>query len=81
VRALGNVSSPLALETLLEVCSGGRSLLGRPRLAQKSPELLPALSALARRWRDDDRAVAFLALAERSKDLQVQAAVRGAGVG
>jgi hypothetical protein len=76
VRALGNVGSGLALEALLEVCTSGKSLLGKVRLAPKSPELMPALTALARRWGRDPRAAAVLALAEKSKDSQIQEAVR-----
>ncbi len=79
VRALGNSGSALALETLLNVSSRGRTLLGKPRLAPKSPELLAALSALAGGWRSEPRAKGILAVAERSKDLQVQAASQGGG--
>jgi hypothetical protein len=79
VRALGNVASPLALETLLEISTAGKSILGRPRLAPKTPELLPALTGLAKRWRAEPRAAAVLDLAEKSKDVQIQDAARSGG--
>src|SRR5207248_2153122 len=39
VRALGYARAPAALEVLLRLTSGGRTLLGREKLPAKSPEL------------------------------------------
>jgi hypothetical protein len=77
LRVLGTTASRHALETLLQVTVPGRTLMGRPRLAPRSPELLTALSALAARWRDEPRAAAALALAGRSGDAEVRAAAGG----
>ncbi len=74
VRSLRRARSSLALEALLEVCDGGRSLLGRRKLASKTPELVAALGILAEEWGEDPRARTFLELARSSGDLQIQAA-------
>ncbi|MEX0979897.1 MAG: hypothetical protein WDZ89_02315, partial [Gemmatimonadota bacterium] len=82
IRTLRGSSAPLALDTLLRICSGGRTIFGRPKLAPSSPELLAALSVLASAWRDDDRAAAVLKRAAVSGDADVRAACRppeGAG--
>src|SRR6266851_1124402 len=62
VRGLGCTRAPAALETLLQITTGGRTLFGREKLAVKSPELLVALSALATGWSHDPRARARLAI-------------------
>jgi hypothetical protein len=74
LRALGTSPSRAALETLLRVCSAGRTLLGKAKLAPKSPELLVALSALASAWRGDSRARAILARAAAAADPEIRAA-------
>ncbi len=71
VRALGYTRAPAALETLLQITAGGRTLFGREKLAAKSPELLVALAALATGWRDDPRARARLAIAASSTDGEI----------
>ncbi len=71
VRALGYTRARAALETLLQITAGGRTLFGREKLAAKSPELLVALAALATGWRHDPRARARLALAASSTDGQI----------
>ena len=74
LRALGTSPSRAALETLLRVCSAGRTLLGKAKLAPKSPELLVALAALATTWRSDARARAVLARAAAAADPEIRAA-------
>jgi hypothetical protein len=76
VVALSPLRQVQALQTLLQIVDGGRSFLGRPRLAAKSPVVLAALKALAARWPDDARASALLSLAADSSDSDVQYAVR-----
>jgi len=72
VRVLGYTRAPAALETLLQLTAGGRTLFGRERLAGKSPELLVALAALATGWRDDPRARARLGIAASSTDGEIR---------
>src|SRR5213595_3171832 len=72
VRSLGYTRAPAALETLLRITAGGRTLFGRERLAGKSPELLVALAALATGWRDDPRARARLGIAASSTDGEIR---------
>ena len=72
VRCLGYTKAPAALETLLQLTAGGRTLFGRERLAGKSPELLVALAALATGWRDDARARARLGIAASSTDGEIR---------
>ena len=72
VRCLGYTAAPAALETLLQMTAGGRTLFGREKLAAKSPELLVALAALATGWRDDPRARARLGIAAASTDGEIR---------
>jgi hypothetical protein len=72
---LGRTRSVLALDTLLAHAQGGRSMLGRPRLAPKSPEMLAALGGLARSFPTERRAAALLDVARRSTDEQVRSAL------
>ncbi len=78
-KALRHSRSPLALETLLGLASSGRSLLGRPRVGTRSPELLAALGTLAEVWSDDARAAEVLQAAARSKDPGIRDAALGKG--
>ena len=72
VRVLGYTRAPAALETLLQLTAGGRTLFWREKLAAKSPELLVALAALATGWRDDARARARLGIAASSTDGEIR---------
>lgn len=76
LHTLGCASSALALDALLAYAQGGRSMLGRSKLAKKSPEMIAALGGLARSWRHDRRARALLDVARRSRDPQISDAVR-----
>ena len=74
IKALGRSRAPETLLILIDLTDGGRTLLGRPKLKPKSPELLAALSALAAGWGTDDRATAVLARAAQHVDADVRAA-------
>jgi hypothetical protein len=74
IRVLGGTREPAALETLLSLTDGGRTLFGRKKLLPKSRELLAALSTLATGWADDPRATDILARAALSDDPAVRAA-------
>lgn len=76
VTALGPLRQLQALQALLQIVDGGRTFLGRPRLAAKSPVVLAALKALAARWADDARAGVLLSLAADSSDADVRFAAR-----
>jgi len=72
IRALGHAVAPAALEALLQLTSGGRTLFGRDRLPPKSPELLVALGALVAGWPQNPRAQARLARAAASGDRDIR---------
>ncbi|HYT72118.1 MAG TPA: hypothetical protein VEK78_12100 [Gemmatimonadales bacterium] len=74
IRALGYTAAPAALEALLRLTTGGRTLFGKRRLPFKSPQLLVALTALATGWSADPRAQERLARATASRDPEVRAA-------
>lgn len=76
VQALARTRSPFALEALLKFVSAGTNLLGRPRLAAKSPEMLIALSGLARNFARDKRVAPLLAVARESRDREIAGAAR-----
>jgi hypothetical protein len=76
VRALGHARAPAALDTLLRLTAGSRTLFGREKLPAKSPELLAALAALAAGWGADSRARAALARAAASTDPEIRAATQ-----
>jgi hypothetical protein len=79
LHILGRSASSLALDALLAFAQGGKSILGRPKLASKSPEMLAALSGLARGWSHDRRAKGLIDAAARCRDAQITAAVRASG--
>jgi hypothetical protein len=79
LRALRHSQSALALETLLNAAGGGRSILGRIRLAESSEEVLAAIEVLARAWPHEPRAKKLLAAAKRRKDPRFQRALEGGG--
>lgn len=74
IRALGHCPDRQAVEPLLSLVARGRTLLGRPRLAARTPLMLAAVSALAGAWRSDPRADALVRLAESSNDPDVRRA-------
>ena len=77
-RALGNSRSNLALEVLLGLSIEGKSLMGRSKLAEKSPLLIAAIQTLAKAWPADPRSREVLALASKSKDVDVRKAAEPA---
>lgn len=79
VRVLRGSDAPAALEGLVEVSLGGRTILGRRKLAEKSSELLVALAGLAERWSESPEAREVLKLARRSGDEEIRAAADGEG--
>jgi len=64
----------VALEALLRRASSGRSLLGRFKLAPKSPETLAALTVLAATWDSESKVAALLARARKADDAEIRAA-------
>lgn len=74
IRVLGRARTPEALDMLLALVDGGRSLLGRRKLLPRSRELVAALTALASGWGTDARARELLARAARSNDPAIRAA-------
>jgi hypothetical protein len=81
LQLLGRSNSTLALDALLHYAQAGTNLLGKPRLANKSPELLAALGGLARTWSHERRARALIDVAANSRDEQIVAAIRGRNEG
>ncbi len=80
IRALGAARARAARDVLLQLTSGGRTLLGRERLAPKSPELLASLAALAAGWAADPAVQPVLARAAASKDPEIRLAATAAAV-
>ncbi|MGH7555448.1 MAG: hypothetical protein ACREMQ_20805 [Longimicrobiales bacterium] len=76
LQLLGRSNSTFALDAHLHFTQVGKSFLGTPKLAAKSPEMLAGLSNLARMWPGDRRVVALLASARKSKDDQIASAAR-----
>jgi hypothetical protein len=74
VNALGRCRAVEALEALLRLVDGGKTLLGRPRLPPRTPLVLAAVRALAGAWSTEPRAAAILALAGRSSDPELRKA-------
>jgi hypothetical protein len=68
INMLGRSKSVLALEALLRFVAGGTTLLGKPKLAAKTPEMLAALRGLARTWPHERRAKPLLDLAASAQD-------------
>lgn len=74
LQLLARSSSVLALEALLRFAMSGTTLMGRPKLAPKTPEMLIALSGLARAWPNERRSAPLLAVARDQKDPDIAAA-------
>jgi len=76
VQALGNTRDESALDALFAVASGGKTMLGRQKLAPKSAVVLGALRALAASWRKHPKIAPLLGLAAVSTDDDFREAVR-----
>ncbi len=75
INMLGRSKSVLALDALLRYVQGGTTLLGKPKLASKTPEMLAALRGLARSWPHERRAKPLLELAATATDPQIAGAL------
>jgi hypothetical protein len=76
VRVLGYSRESVAVDTLLRVVDGGRTVLGKPKLAARTPLVVAALRALAVGWRSDSRARDMLSLALASSDAEFRQAAQ-----
>jgi hypothetical protein len=76
IQLLGRSKSVLALDSLLKFVAGGTTLMGKPKLAANTPEMVAALKGLARTWPHERRAKVLLELAVSSSDPQVSAAAQ-----
>jgi hypothetical protein len=76
VRALAKCRERLALDTLLHLVDGGKTVLGRPKLAPHTPVVVAAVQALAGAWHTHPQARDMLALANGSSDPEVRQAAR-----
>ena len=76
VGALGKSTHDAALDALLSLVNGGKTFLGRPKLASPTPIVLSALRALAHTWSTSKEAQHFVAQARRSFNSEFRQAVR-----
>ena len=74
VRALGQSRERAALDALLRLVDGGKSVLGKPKLAPPTPIVVAAVRALADVWSADRQASDMLALARGSSDPELRQA-------
>lgn len=81
IQLLGRSRSLLAVEALLHFVQNGTNLLGRTRLAPRSPEMLAALRALVRGWPQERRVQPIIEAARESRDTHVSRAVATAASG
>lgn len=72
VRLLQGVRNQTALDALLKLAVAGRTWLGKPKLAAKSPEMLAALNALASSWPADARVAPLLVRAQKNADTEIR---------
>jgi hypothetical protein len=76
-HALGRSRDRRALDALLNLVDGGRTLRGKPRLAPATPLCLAALRALLDGWTKHPQSSAMLALASGSSDPEVRKVATG----
>ena len=76
VQALGSTREQGALEGLIGLVDGGRTLFRRQKLAAKSPVVLAALRALSGGWRKHPKVEPLLGLAAVANDDELREAVR-----
>jgi hypothetical protein len=74
ITTLGRFRDQSALNALLHLADGGRTLFGRPRLPAKTPVLIAALRALTETWHDNALAARVRAVAARSSDPEIRRA-------
>ena len=75
MRVFATSKRPEALETALALALAPKKFLRRTRLAQKSPEMLAAVSALVSHWPDDPRVQEIAKLARQHRDTEIRATV------
>jgi hypothetical protein len=78
VRALGRAREKPARDALLRLVDGGRTMLGRPRLAAPTRLAVGAVRALSQGWRTDPAVAPILALAAASPEPEFRSAVTAA---
>jgi hypothetical protein len=76
VRALGRSAEQAALDALVRLTDGGKSVLGKAKLAPSTPIVLAAIQVLADVWSTDPQASDILALARGSSDPALRQAAR-----
>jgi hypothetical protein len=74
IRALGQSGERAGLDALLRLADGGKSVLGKPKLAPPTPIVVAAVQALADVWSTDRQASDILALARGSSDPELRQA-------
>ena len=77
VRALGGSRDSIARDALLQLVDGGRTMLGRPKLAATTKMSLAAVRALASNWSKDPATLVVLRLAGASSDPEMRRAALG----
>ena len=75
IRALSGNRSKLVRDTLVEVAMDGKTLLGKPKLAEGTPAVAAALALLASEWMDDSVAASLVESARKSKEVLHRRAV------
>ncbi|HEV8397225.1 MAG TPA: hypothetical protein VGQ37_23240 [Vicinamibacterales bacterium] len=76
VQSLGNTRDQGALDALVGLVDGGRTMFGRQKLAPKSAVVVAALRALAGAWRKHPKAEPLIGLAAVANDDELREAVR-----
>lgn len=74
-KALRHSDAALARRALLDMCTAGKTLLGKPRIAEPSEDVVAALHALAAAWGADEEVLPVLEQAKRSKESELRGAV------
>ena len=74
VGALARSRERVSLDALRQLVDGGRTLLGRPKLAPRTAVFLAAVRALAKVWAAEPSVAGLLALAMSSSDPEVRQA-------
>jgi hypothetical protein len=77
VRALGRSRDSIARDAFLQLVDGGRTMLGRPKLAATTKTSLAAVRALASNWSNDPTALVVVRLAAASSDAEMRHAALG----
>lgn len=77
IRVLRGMKSRLVREALLDLVVEGKSLLGKTKLAERTPVMVAALETLAQAFPDDPEVEAVVKQARKSKDPVVRRVVGG----